>query len=817
FIVPSGLERDALTDIICGGEAFFGEKPQVWTIADLFKELQRITGTGVSVIDPPDHNLILRYLVGGFIEEKKNGGINLAPGISHKGFVSVLGENIKELLNEDVTAERLGSVLFGDAENSDEDTSPESVLLTLYERYTDYLEENDLADAAQIATLARKKFNCDAALKFAKSKTFIFAGFLSFTGSQRKLIKELSQISEVLMLQPETGLDKFHDGIKQLGLEYKARPEWSVPLLSLEASSSHLEFESIAREIALWMNETGDFMKLGKLENYGDIGVLVPQQSLSVMEYALSRYKIPYNIQVRGTVAESSIGELPALIRKAYASGWSNRETAVMLSDPLLFNGECKARYNAEKFPQGFEMWCEALNEEASERFKTINALCEDLKNGGTPERILSKWSEFLNGLNVGAAAADIAGENFVLDDEVKNISYALYELDKKIKNNSTGKKKIGPAAELPLFGNDAFSFIEDWSRSATLPIQLPQSRSLTLYAGKPPVLAEHRYWIMTEVDYNSWPGKLRESLLLADVNKKKINDAEEENSENPYLPVLSDEREQQEAIFRRLLATGREGVVIARALIDSSKHEVAESQFVKPLFENSERRGWKKAGETIRRKLSDALPNCGKPWFDEVEVLSCGYAKEQIRPVGYFSEEEEKPTVRISDLDTWSTCPFKYWLQRKASVEKKPEELYDPRKAGTLLHKVWEEAAKAVTSGGNNITWQGFVSENWDRIKKAYYPELDSDRRLALRERDLYEKIYAAAGLQNEIDETDDKKLRERIDTEYLFDDYEVNGVIFKGKTDRIDFWSDGGAVLLDYKSGAGKNHVKELQIPAY
>ena len=35
FIVPSGLDREALLDTICGGAAYFGGRPQVWTVGDL--------------------------------------------------------------------------------------------------------------------------------------------------------------------------------------------------------------------------------------------------------------------------------------------------------------------------------------------------------------------------------------------------------------------------------------------------------------------------------------------------------------------------------------------------------------------------------------------------------------------------------------------------------------------------------------------------------------------------------------------------------------------------------------------------------------
>lgn len=192
----------------------------------------------------------------------------------------------------------------------------------------------------------------------------------------------------------------------------------------------------------------------------------------------------------------------------------------------------------------------------------------------------------------------------------------------KKIKNLNDEAKYIGPAAGVVLRGGDAAAFINDWGRTATLPIQLPQSHSLTLYAGMPPILTEHRYWLMAGVDYNSWPGMLRESLLLRNDNKVRFNAGSPDDEEHPHLPEIREEREQKEAIFRRLLATGREGVVIARSLTDASKDPVAESQFVAPLFKRHDpKRGWREAGK-VCYPLDAALPDGDGPWFPQAEII---------------------------------------------------------------------------------------------------------------------------------------------------------------------------------------------------
>lgn len=179
FIVPARLDRDFMLELICGDEPGFGARPAVWTVGDLLLELQRAAKEYEHIIDPPDHKLILRWLLSEFLAEAGDNGAALEPGYSHAGFVSVLGENIKDLLAEEVSAGSLRSALGEEVE----EYSPESVLIELYERYTEYLEDYGLADAAQIFTLARRKLLTDAGRVFVEGKKIVFAGFLSFTSS----------------------------------------------------------------------------------------------------------------------------------------------------------------------------------------------------------------------------------------------------------------------------------------------------------------------------------------------------------------------------------------------------------------------------------------------------------------------------------------------------------------------------------------------------------------------------------------------------------------------------------------------------------
>lgn len=821
FIVPAGLDREAMLDVVCGESAYFGVRPAVRTLGDLLGELAPLAGDRARVIDPPDHNLILRFLMDEYLREMEQSGITLAPGVYHGGFVSILGDNIKDLLAEEVSPERLERVLFDSGEP--ERSRPEALLIELYRRYLSYLEEHCLADAAQTATLARRALMSCEAMEFMRCKKPLFAGFLSFTGSQLRLIRALSDDVglETVMLQPETGLDDFHDGIRQLGAEYEERPRWNIPVVKIEASNSHLELESLAREFALWGNGTGGFSRLGAIADYGDIGLMVSPDRLSIMEYALDRYNIPFNVQVRGTVAETLPGELPTILWRAARSGWDYYHTSILVSTPLLFaswDGGISHLQDGH-FPFGCDGWMRELRAADRAVFKEAADLCRKLEAGGSPREILSLWLKFLENRNVRAEerAAAAAGEYFPLDGVVKETAYAIYELKKKIKNLEDEARDIGPASDVRLRGDDAVKFIRDWGTTATMPIQLPQSRSLTLYAGMPPILASHRFWVMCGVDYDRWPGMIRESMLLGNDGKSKFNGAQSEEDEKAHLPELREEREQKEAVFRRLAATARDGLILSRSLTDSSKAPVADSPFVlSMLADDGAARRWNVLA-AVTYPIDDALPDGGSPWFPQAETIctETSGGRAEKRPPEVTAAAQEKPVVRVSDIDTWAACPYRYWCMTKARLESPSEGLRNPRLEGTLVHRIWEEAF-AERAVNPKLSIQRWAMDNWQRLKEKSYPALDDDTRLFCRERYLMRHVFDMAALLDETEERAISAGRTAVKMEAELPDCEINGVIFRAKADRIDYYDDG-AVILDYKLGKVSDHIKELQIPAY
>lgn len=818
FVVPGGLDKELLTRLIAGGGSFMGRGPAVWTWSDLYREAARGSGAEyLRVIDPPDHNLIISYVLESYLSGAK-AGADLPPGVTRRGFATVLGDNLRELMNEEVAPEQMRGLLNIDGGTGYE---PEAILCRLYGDYLAYLAENNIADSAQIPTLTRAALALPAGQGFISERVFVFVGFLTFTGGQRRLIETIRAAGECWFVLPESGIDDYYDAIRQIGADYSERPKWSVGVWRVLASGEHTQFEALARELALWLAGGGDLRALGQPGDYGEIGVMVEPRSLRTLLNAMSRYKIPYSAQVRESAGDTLAWQLLREIWEAWVSGWSPGKTLSLMTNPLLDSGY-GVSHNAGKFPEGREAWISELKGKALEMFRSVEKLCLAFEKGGTPPEVMALWRDFLNTLEPGDTLAAIAGDDISLDTVIRDNLAVIRELDTKIEVLRDMRRDIGEAAAVNLAGSDAVSYLLGWGRTAKLPIGLPQSRSVTVYAGIPPVLSRHRYWVMTGVDYNSWPGTLRESPLLRDAAKKILNGGDENEetggarTDRPHMPEIHEQRQQKEALFRRLLATAERGVILTRSVTDQSGRPSGESQFTEALFdpEKYDRdRLYIDLGKT-EYPASRMLPRSGDPWFPRAEVPSWSEKLDR----GDFprsvkgAAEREKIYVALSALDDWNKCPFFYWCRKEARLETPQRGIYDYLRSGTMMHKLWEDCWRERLEKGVSITQ--LVVTRWDGVVRQSYPELVSDRRLRRYGIELRRQALSLAETQDAIEER--MRGREAVEIEYTLPEYEIDGVVFVGRADRIDFF-DGGAVVLDYKAGNSASYKKNLQLAAY
>lgn len=834
FLVPATLDKDTLTDLITGGKAVFGERPVIVTIGELYGKIVEKDDKPLRVIDPPDHKLILKYLVEEYKNE--NNGRKFPAGMEHAGFVTLLSDNIHTLIKEGISPELLYTKL-ADGFDGGDDLLPEEILYSLYRKYTDYLNQNGLADAIQIPDKLRQRLVSDNSS--LKNRVLAVVGFSTFTGNQLKLFEQLGGMCCCVYFMPRTGMTakNFRGGIQQLSafdemseLQPCEKNVSPLKIRKLEAGNTNLEYMAAVRELALWKLGRGRLAEaFGEFSDFGQVGILSTPQSLDNVENELRRYGIPYNVVLRGTVLDTPLGRLPQLIWNACVSQWDTGETAALLSEPLLSPDDFDRRKYLRLFPKGEEGWQRALKNdgEVLDLFGRLADFCRAVKKKNSPVQILALWKTFLETLNAQSSASKLVEDDSAFDYTVKNISLALHELDKKIAVLQDVNKNIGEASKVVFEGGDAIDFLLDWASTATLSIQLPQKNCVTLYGKAPATFEQHDFWIMTDIDAKSWPGTLRDSPLLrreqlAIVNGRDEN-AAEKNLKTEHIPTLSEQREQKELLLRRLLATAKKGAVIARSLTDENGRPLGESVFVPRLFDKKQtylsQAPFDLCGEPLVYTLASALPQDGDDWFAAAEIPENLTKAERGKFPRTAIYRPEELTVSLSSLDDWLKCPYLYWC-RKTGLYPWADSAFDTLSAGNLNHKLWESYWKQPEEERGAFT--GYVETNWENeAVRAEYPALSSQR-LKRRETLLKQQALSLAALQDAI-ETNAKahgRIRVEVETDLKDEngcDFEIDGVKFRGKFDRLDVYPGNRAVILDYKLGTAEKHKNDLQLAAY
>ena len=164
FLVPTLKDLRKLEETLSEG-ASSGRRPyRIWRWSDLYRNLlafledHEVSGEGRLQIDPPDHWLIIRYLLKDMLEHD---GSDKAPKSAAKqGFIPLAGEMLKEILREQISPEEISEALgcwdCREGKSCSRMEEPEGLFCRLFHSYMAYLSEGlspSLMDSAQIATV----------------------------------------------------------------------------------------------------------------------------------------------------------------------------------------------------------------------------------------------------------------------------------------------------------------------------------------------------------------------------------------------------------------------------------------------------------------------------------------------------------------------------------------------------------------------------------------------------------------------------------------------------------------------------------------
>ncbi|MDR1578931.1 MAG: PD-(D/E)XK nuclease family protein [Synergistaceae bacterium] len=793
YMLPSKSNEDLLLDMLRGEGDYFACGPEVWSWQDLYRALVP-KETRRRCVDPPDHNLALRYVIEKTVSDYDAKNIALPPGVRKKNFALPLGRAINELMLEDVGPESL-------CEPDDDSVSRPALLRNFYAAYKTYLAENGLADNADIPSLTVDALVTPLAASIA-GRILCFVGFMSFTGAQLKLLKRLADLGlEMAFFMPDPDIRGFRDAAAQLGVALPLRTDKAeagadrICVMKTVAPDSYSEYEWVANTIAA--SEEND-----------DIGVMVPAGRLARLTRALRRHGIPWQIRSEVTVRETAAAEFAARAWEVHKSGWTPLEASHLLRSAAVGVELDPARLTAV-MPEGLSAWKEFLTEDAdaSRALSRIENFCGMLSDeeGHTPRELLLGFADLCgNGEWENRLAGEIGGDA-ALDPAIREIASSRLEMASKIDMLDDVLPALGDASSLRFSGGDALGFLLSWADEAALALPPKMTGTVSVYVSPPPILACHDLWIMTDADTSRYPGQESGQSMLDDSLRERVNSGCGEYS---HLPTLHEKRRQKEALFRRMLATGERATVVFRSALNDSGDPAEESAFLK----------------------SESFPNTSR-WMLTEDARGSGRTRE-IAKVGRDARpraavpgtaRETKLRIPMSGIHTLLDCPFAWWCgAARFETVSEPRDIIDRMSLGSLMHEIWKLIADTLLLGTR--THRSALLSGWDDIISSLrnaFPVLSDSRPAATLEVMRKNMLGVADSLDRaaaKADEAGMKKLWTK--TEMTLPELEFEHAIFTGRADRVDYWAwsgGGGAIIYDYKIGSGAGYAKSLQLASY
>jgi RecB family exonuclease len=847
YMLPALSSSGQLLDMLSGERGFFGEKPDIWSWSEMYsrltpeKDLRR-------QIDPPDHRLILQYVLDSNIKELDGQGSYVPSGARRRGFIDILSLSIRELLLEGVGPDMILAGLEAPGTQELGKSARKDLLYRLYSDYLLYLEENGLADNSQIPSLLYGSLSrgLPEALDGA---VLCWVGFLSFTGSQLRLVKALRHLGqEMEFFMPETGLDGFHDISAQMGTDAESLGPRGGAVITLKARDAYAQYERIAEEIvgaslgrgALWGFLSG-LTEEGRAEALEDIGMLVPRDRLRLVVSALEKHGVPHQPRYETPVSETRVVELARRAWEAYRLDWPARRVWHLLRESGASGPALGAQ--APSFSQsGLDVWKDALTGDPARLafLEKLSAFCHyiDDERGHTGEELLRALLR-LYGEEQEACLAEEAGDDLSLDFAVRALASSRLELEQKINMLRELTPPLGDAGQVTFRGAEGMAFLSNWASCAVTALQPPMRGAVSIYDSPPSVLVSHKVWIMTDVDPVRYSGQSSEQPLLDETLRKGVNSFSgpgypdnrggSGNLEQPggmegsaHLPTLHEKREQKEAMFRRLVSLGEIVTVAARSKLDSHGREQGDSPFLLSML----------AGGLSQK------PGPSKSWFVAGAMPGEVRSAELTRPAlsrGVFPRTaklaaaaaggagKQKLRISASAIDEFADCPFSYWCGHIANFEPPSDEpgIFGRMFQGSLVHDIWHMTWRKYLDRERCSTLSAILLAEWGGFLRALegkYPGL-SDGTAAAEIANLRDSMTRAAIAQDEAEARAATAglEKERTELEFRLPFYETENAAISGRADRVDIWKGLGAVILDYKLGASDRYKDSLQLAVY
>jgi len=814
FVVPSRRDRDWWRTR--AGLLEYGLEEELpvllWNWEDLYNDIcSFLKIPALRQIDPPDHRLILFHIVREFLKKHEDGPAMLEswPGLARSGFIDILSDDIRELINEAVSPSQLSVTV-----RSDNPTS--LVLPQLYENYLAYLHDHRLMDSAQIPLVSLELLE-NAAEAWAKDKNFVFAGFLSFTHGQIALLNKLEALSRdrLTILQPATELENFQDATQQLESKTweNSPPLTHGKVISLRSSEPGLESEMAARSLALWHAGKGALASEKDISfpGFGSIGMSIPAERAASMEAALRRYRIPYSTTRGRSIAESAAGTVLTPLWAAWLQGLEAYETALLLSQPYFAGSDFSIDDAVRIGPRGAKAWetylsVSAKASRALRAFKSIVKFCRTIEKGVSPTDLLKAFHVFLTTPGFWLdALANFSVNSPELDENLRELAASVAEVQAKYLALRELQPDIGVAGKIVLKNKEAVDFLKNWCDDTRVQSSPTLKGAVALYVGAPPILASYPVWIMCDVTQKNWPGVIRSSPLLDAQEREAMRSA------SAYLPSIHDKRMQKEAFFRRLIQTGDALTVTTRSAVDEEGRPIGDTPFMANFIDDMKH--WEYIEAPVAG-FSELTPGESEWRFPAIEVAP---SERRERAVPVVRASSEKLRLPVSSLHELLDCPLRYWLKRHARLKERETSLFSEAEAGIITHTIWEAVWRRKQD--EDLPIRSIAAEEWQKLLSsegiyAQFNRLATDRRLTRHVKNIEFYLMRLADFQQSIlDRLAEAGLHHiAFETEMELAPYEVDGVIFTGRCDRAEILTGNRVVIMDYKWGRSTSYEKKL-----
>lgn len=821
IIVPSLSDKDEFQKI-----GTFTES-KIYQLSDLYIEIHSLLNSQIKI--PPkrreiDHSiswLMVYNLWKELLEKTKS--IEVPEGLRKVECVTDILQSMRELLREEVSWSDFNRFMgCNDCYQESlcsQIQDPTSWLCWIYRKYLEESKHYQFCDNLQIpgltADLINQAWPNDQFQDWFSKNIFIFIGFFQFTPGQNRLLHSLSlSHGQVYIVKPWCGIPQFDEELlSQLvnhePLMLKHDP---VPIYEIAAGDARHQYETIARELALWSIEKGQLAKRGEFPSWDNILMIIPSQRRKTFQEVFQRYQIPFQFLQGFTANESPLWEILNRLRRAGQNNWPNEETLHLLTDPLLGKIDLSVKEAYLLSPRGIEGWKNFLKDspQALHKFDQLISTWRVIESCRTPQDIYRALHQiFVKTFNPSINASNLSGYDPFRDITVSMVTSFLMEIEQKVLHFSEDELLVSFVNQIEFTSSEeVFGFLEAWVQHATLRPPLVEKGSLKVYLDSPPALTESLVVVVTDIISAFWPGSIPGSPFLEDELKKKWNQNPDINPAT--LPTVHRKRDEKKALFRRLIATGLQRAIVAHPLQDEEGRPTALSPYYDDMFTGDD--PWAEKIVSFQRPLSTILPQSTEPYLKPVEIPEDVPLNPRNLP-WLPNKISEILTIPISELDTWVDCPFLFYLRNFYKLTEPAPPGFDPRRGGVVLHELWSKVWESYLKQ-ESTSLRELVLAYWLEIVNHVYPELitlykTDELRLrldALRMADFQEQIEILI-----------KEYRTVEKSELVLPEYQVNQLIFTGRCDRLIGLQDGYWLIVDYKSGKSYYTKNSLQLAGY